>query len=599
MCDLAPNPCVSTPFNEEYEADSHFETYPGLEKYTLSRKLGEGGFSEVFEAEQVQSRKRVAIKVIRKFQLSMKQRANVLKEAAIMRRISHKNIVGFRDFIEVEAFFYFILEMVDGGELFDCIIRYTYFSEDLARHVISQVANAVRYLHNECGVVHRDIKPENILFRKIPFMPTPPHRAPFSLNFEGEEKEDEGTFIQGIGGGEIGCIKLADFGFSKVVWSENTATPCGTVGYTAPEIVRDERYSTAVDIWALGCVMYTLLCGFPPFYDDSVDILTEKVAKGEYTFLSPWWDPVSTSAKHLITKMLDVDPKKRYTIDQVLEHPWIKNEPFHPELEDLSTVIVTVDDEVEPAVLSPVICPEHTHLVDSKLDLSHPKPQDAVATPFTPTPLHEDGVPAPHRMRGAFEVSMAVFNQLEENGAARLTPGFQTNKPRTPCLTTRKPDGYFELPPVSQRVYQGHPTGDSHWQFAPRSPFFINNQRQPRQPFGRARSNSLQADLSTTCAIENMKGVEKLRRMSQGSASHSPMGISTVSGEKGKLVHKMSTASSQLSGYSLTQNFDSLSRINRDNNTNIQNEPLLSELPFVQELRIQDSKLIQRRRGVA
>jgi serine/threonine protein kinase len=100
-----------------------------------------------------------------------------------------------------------------------------------------------------------------------------------------------------VGGGGIGCIKLADFGFSKVIWSENTATPCGTVGYTAPEIVKDERYSTGVDIWALGCVMYTLLCGFPPFYDDNVDQLTEKVARGEFSFLSPWWDPISESGK--------------------------------------------------------------------------------------------------------------------------------------------------------------------------------------------------------------------------------------------------------------------------------------------------------------
>lgn len=72
-------------------------------------------------------------------------------------------------------------------------------------------------------------------------------------------------------------------------------TPCGTVGYTAPEIVKDERYSKSVDMWALGCVLYTLLCGFPPFYDESIHVLTEKVAKGYYTFLSPWWDDISAS----------------------------------------------------------------------------------------------------------------------------------------------------------------------------------------------------------------------------------------------------------------------------------------------------------------
>lgn len=101
-------------------------------------------------------------------------------------------------------------------------------------------------------------------------------------------------------------------------------TPCGTVGYTAPEIVKDERYSKSVDMWALGCVLYTLLCGFPPFYDESISVLTEKVAKGQYTFLSPWWDDISKSAQDLVSHLLTVDPVKRYTIEEFMDHPWIK-----------------------------------------------------------------------------------------------------------------------------------------------------------------------------------------------------------------------------------------------------------------------------------
>ena len=101
-------------------------------------------------------------------------------------------------------------------------------------------------------------------------------------------------------------------------------TPCGTVGYTAPEIVKDERYSKSVDMWALGCVLYTLLCGFPPFYDESIQVLTEKVARGQYTFLSPWWDDISKPAQDLVSHLLTVDPDKRYTIQQFLAHPWIR-----------------------------------------------------------------------------------------------------------------------------------------------------------------------------------------------------------------------------------------------------------------------------------
>ncbi|NXD32492.1 SRK1 kinase, partial [Spelaeornis formosus] len=220
-------------------------------------------------------------------------RANILKEVQIMRGLNHPGIVRLLNFTESREHYFLTLELMEGGELFHQIVKLTYFSEELSRHVILQVAHGIRYLHEEKGVVHRDIKPENILFESIPIIPS----------------------------------KIADFGLSKIVWDQDTMTPCGTVGYTAPEIVKDERYSKSVDMWALGCVLYTLLCGFPPFYDESIHVLTEKVAKGYYTFLSPWWDDISASSKDLITHLLDVDPEKRYTIDEFLAHPWCKAKP--------------------------------------------------------------------------------------------------------------------------------------------------------------------------------------------------------------------------------------------------------------------------------
>lgn len=307
---------------EENASKSKFPRYHGLERWELVEKMGDGAFSNVYRARDLEgTHGEVAIKVVRKYEMNNLQRANILKEVQIMRQIDHPNIVKLIDFSESRQYYYIILELAPGGELFHQIVRLTYFSEELSRHVITQVANALEYLHEERGIVHRDIKPENILFYPIPVVAAknPKPKPPGD-----EDKVDEGEFIRGVGAGGIGQIKIADFGLSKIVWDNQTMTPCGTVGYTAPEIVKDERYSKSVDMWALGCVLYTLLCGFPPFYDESIEVLTEKVAKGQFTFLSPWWDDISKSAQDLISHLLCVDPEKRYTIREFLAHPWIR-----------------------------------------------------------------------------------------------------------------------------------------------------------------------------------------------------------------------------------------------------------------------------------
>lgn len=310
--------------DEEKASAGRLPNYPGLERYQLLDKMGDGAFSVVYRARDQYTGEPRAIKVVYKEDLSPSQKSSVLKEAAIMRQLDNRHIVKMFAFLETQKHYFIILELIPGGELFHEIVRLTYFSEDLSRHVIIQVAEAVRYLHEEAGVVHRDIKPENLLFTPSRYIPSE-HRI--LRKGDDESKEDEGRFIPSVGAGGIGKIKLADFGLSKVIWDQKTMTPCGTVGYTAPEIVKDERYSKSVDMWALGCVLYTMLCGFPPFYDESIEILTHKVAKGQYTFLSPWWDDISDSAKDLVSKLLTVDPEKRYTIDEFLQHPWITQAP--------------------------------------------------------------------------------------------------------------------------------------------------------------------------------------------------------------------------------------------------------------------------------
>ncbi|ODV95438.1 hypothetical protein PACTADRAFT_50158 [Pachysolen tannophilus NRRL Y-2460] len=307
--------------------------YPELlPRYVLEKKVGEGAFSEVYKAFDNIKKQNVAIKIIDKTNMTIQQINAILKEIAIMSKLKHPNIVqlyNYKNSTDSKYCFLF-MEFVEGGEIFNQIIKYTYFSEDLSRHVIVQVANALRYLHEEIGVVHRDIKPENLLFVPIPFKPrTKEEQLKARRQSDDDTKIDEGIFIEGVGGATIGTIKVADFGLSKVLWNSNTRTPVGTQGYTAPEILRDESYSKSVDCFSLGCVLYTLLCGFPPFYDTDPKVLAEKVSKSEYCFLSPWWSEISKEANDLVSNLLTADANKRFTIDELLQHPWVlKNENF-------------------------------------------------------------------------------------------------------------------------------------------------------------------------------------------------------------------------------------------------------------------------------
>lgn len=385
---------------EEREKSTKMPRYPGLERFILVEKMGDGAFSNVYRARDTQTGQECAIKVVRKFEMNSNQRANILKEVQIMRQLDHPNIVKLIDFSESRQYYYIVLELCPGGELFHQIVRLTYFSEDLSRHVIVQVAKALRYLHEERGVVHRDIKPENLLFYPVPFIPTknPKPRQP-----DDEDKADEGEFVPGVGAGGIGEIKIADFGLSKVVWDSQTMTPCGTVGYTAPEIVKDERYSKSVDMWALGCVLYTLLCGFPPFYDESIQVLTEKVARGQYTFLSPWWDDISKSAQDLVSHLLTVNPDKRYTIDEFLNHPWIRNvqEPTYAAAD-------------APPLATPLVMRQKEWAMNNKV--VDQAPHDlGLLEGVTPGGRRMDfRSPAAVNLREVFDVGYAVHRQEEE-----------------------------------------------------------------------------------------------------------------------------------------------------------------------------------------
>ena len=252
--------------------------------------------------------------------------------------------------------------------------------------------------------LHSDIKPENLLFYPSQFIPT---RHPKPKGPEDEDKVDEGEFIKGVGSGGIGKIKIADFGLSKVIWDSQTMTPCGTVGYTAPEIVKDERYSKSVDMWALGCVLYTLLCGFPPFYDESIQVLTEKVARGQYTFLSPWWDDISKSAQDLVSHLLTVDPEKRYTIKEFLSHPWIR--------QSQEETYAAAD---APPLATPLYTRQKEYGFGSKTQNLTPEEAYALETPGGGSRRVDFRSPGAVNLREVFDVSYAV-HRAEEEGKRR------------------------------------------------------------------------------------------------------------------------------------------------------------------------------------
>ncbi|CAD6623616.1 XXYS1_4_G0034080.mRNA.1.CDS.1 [Saccharomyces cerevisiae] len=313
----------------DYSSSNHqFPEQLELHNYKLLNKIGEGAFSRVFKAVGINTDNQapVAIKAIIKKGISSddtlkgndriqgSSRKKVLNEVAIHKLVSKNNphCTKFIAFQESANYYYLVSELVTGGEIFDRIVQLTYFSEDLARHVITQVAIAIKHMHY-MGIVHRDVKPENLLFEPIPF-----------YGLDGDmQKEDE--FTLGVGGGGIGLVKLMDFGLAKKLRNNTAKTPCGTIEYVAPEVFTSKRYSMKVDMWSIGCVLFTLLCGYPPFYEKNEKTLLKKISRGDYEFLAPWWDNISSGAKNAVTHLLEVDPNKRYDIDDFLNDPWLNS----------------------------------------------------------------------------------------------------------------------------------------------------------------------------------------------------------------------------------------------------------------------------------
>ncbi|XP_042148203.1 calcium/calmodulin-dependent protein kinase type II alpha chain isoform X26 [Ixodes scapularis] len=261
------------------------------DNYELKEELGKGAFSIVRRCVQKSTGLEFAAKIINTKKLSSRDFQKLEREARICRKLNHPNIVRLHDSIQEEGYHYLIFDLVTGGELFEDIVAREYYSEADASHCIQQILESVNHCHMN-NVVHRDLKPENLLLAS----------------------KAKGA-----------AVKLADFGLAIEVQGEQQAWYgfAGTPGYLSPEVLKKDPYGKPVDIWACGVILYILLVGYPPFWDEDQHRLYMQIKAGAYDYPSPEWDTVTPEAKNLINSMLTVNPAKRITAAEALKHPWI------------------------------------------------------------------------------------------------------------------------------------------------------------------------------------------------------------------------------------------------------------------------------------
>ncbi|KAJ4801274.1 Calcium-dependent protein kinase [Rhynchospora pubera] len=261
--------------------------------YNIGDELGRGEFGITYLCTERSTGKKYACKSISKQRLMTRvDIEDVRREVDIMRHLpQHPNIVCLRDTFEDDRAVHLVMELCEGGELFDRIKAREHYSEKAAATLIKTIVEVVQTCH-QYGVMHRDLKPENFLFAN--------------------KKENS-------------PLKAIDFGLSVFFKPGDVFTEVvGSPYYMAPEVLK-RNYGPEVDVWSAGVILYILLCGAPPFWADTEQGIARAIIRSELDFSREPWPKVSDNAKDLIKRMLDPRPKKRLTAQQVLDHPWLHN----------------------------------------------------------------------------------------------------------------------------------------------------------------------------------------------------------------------------------------------------------------------------------
>ncbi|KAL3790554.1 hypothetical protein HJC23_007703 [Cyclotella cryptica] len=262
--------------------------------HVIPKATGQGVAGSVYPAIHRKTRKVYAVKSIKKATARRKDR--IMREITFLREVNHPNIIKAYGVYEDDHAYHIVTEMCYGSELFDKIVEKAssgigcFLERDAAR-IISDLLSAVSYLH-KLNIVHRDIKPENILFT--------------------EENND------------MSSIKLIDFGLSVRHTEDHPklANCVGTAYYMAPEILNGS-YDRSCDLWSVGVIAFVMLCGRPPFNGSNDDKVFARIMTGKYSMDTPHWHGITDDAKDFVRKLLQMDPAKRMTAGEALEHPWV------------------------------------------------------------------------------------------------------------------------------------------------------------------------------------------------------------------------------------------------------------------------------------